>query len=288
MAGPPVFLSSLLNRYNPSIEQSTPFVTLTFAQSLDAKIAGKGGKQLILSGKESMVMTHWMRTMHDGILIGIGTALNDDPQLNTRHLPSQGPDPSVNGHNNSYNLPRPMILDTKLRLNPHCKLLKNYAAGEGRRPWLICAEPSQTSERTEWLTRRNTLEKAGARMVVLETNQDTEGYLPISLVLQTVFKLGIRSVMVEGGAQVIRSFFSPQNDTHPTGSLVDTAIITVAPIFVGEDGVSYNVETGLVGVLKIYIMSPVNLPRGLEQSTSFKYASTAMFGQDTVVGLIAA
>lgn len=36
-----------------------PFVTLTFAQSLDAKIAGVGGKQLILSGKESMIMTHW-------------------------------------------------------------------------------------------------------------------------------------------------------------------------------------------------------------------------------------
>lgn len=36
-----------------------PHVTLTFAQSIDAKIAGKGGKQLILSGRESMVMTHW-------------------------------------------------------------------------------------------------------------------------------------------------------------------------------------------------------------------------------------
>lgn len=36
-----------------------PFVTLTFAQSLDGKIAGKGGKQLLLSGPESMLMTHW-------------------------------------------------------------------------------------------------------------------------------------------------------------------------------------------------------------------------------------
>lgn len=37
---------------------SKPFVTLTYAQSLDAKIAGKNGQQLILSGKESMAMTH--------------------------------------------------------------------------------------------------------------------------------------------------------------------------------------------------------------------------------------
>jgi 2,5-diamino-6-(ribosylamino)-4(3H)-pyrimidinone 5'-phosphate reductase len=79
-----------------------PLVTLTFAQSLDGKIAGKEGKQLILSGRESMLMTHWydidlkptyisipyysqgrMRTKHDAILVGIGTALNDDPQLNS-------------------------------------------------------------------------------------------------------------------------------------------------------------------------------------------------------------
>ena len=38
--------------------ESKPFITLTYAQSLDAKIAGKAGKQLILSGKESMAMTH--------------------------------------------------------------------------------------------------------------------------------------------------------------------------------------------------------------------------------------
>ena len=42
-----------------SLDESRPYVTLTFAQSLDAKIAGKGGKQLILSGNESMTMTHW-------------------------------------------------------------------------------------------------------------------------------------------------------------------------------------------------------------------------------------
>lgn len=44
----------------PSLSHTLrPFVTLTFAQSLDAKIAGAGGQQLILSGKDSMVMTHW-------------------------------------------------------------------------------------------------------------------------------------------------------------------------------------------------------------------------------------
>lgn len=51
--------SSKLIRTPISPDESRPYVTLTFAQSIDAKIAGKGGKQLDLSGKESLVMTHW-------------------------------------------------------------------------------------------------------------------------------------------------------------------------------------------------------------------------------------
>jgi hypothetical protein len=57
---PPEFLSTVLSHSGDGQETSRiPRVTLSFAQSLDAKIAGKDGKQLILSGKESMIMTHW-------------------------------------------------------------------------------------------------------------------------------------------------------------------------------------------------------------------------------------
>jgi len=58
MPKPPSFLTEIFWD-DVEIEEERPEVTLTFAQSLDAKIAGVGGKQLILSGKESMVMTHW-------------------------------------------------------------------------------------------------------------------------------------------------------------------------------------------------------------------------------------
>ena len=59
------FLQSVYPRHflesddeDTSEPERRPFVTLTYAQSLDAKIAGKAGKQLLLSGKESMAMTH--------------------------------------------------------------------------------------------------------------------------------------------------------------------------------------------------------------------------------------
>ena len=62
MAGlePPGFLKTVLAHLsNPDLPHDRPYVTLTFAQSLDAKIAGANRQQLILSGKESMIMTHW-------------------------------------------------------------------------------------------------------------------------------------------------------------------------------------------------------------------------------------
>lgn len=58
MVKPPSFLAAIFGE-DIKIKEERPKVTLTFAQSLDAKIAGVGGKQLILSGRESMVMTHW-------------------------------------------------------------------------------------------------------------------------------------------------------------------------------------------------------------------------------------
>lgn len=76
-----------------------PHVTLTWAQSLDSKIAGLGGKRVVLSGPESMLMTHQsvlpprslqlahpppppsLRAIHDAILVGVHTLLLDDPRL---------------------------------------------------------------------------------------------------------------------------------------------------------------------------------------------------------------
>ncbi|KAI0783324.1 dihydrofolate reductase-like domain-containing protein [Abortiporus biennis] len=241
-----------------SKDDSKPYVTLTFAQSLDAKIAGQNGKQLILSGKESMVMTHWMRTMHDGILIGIGTALNDNPQLNTRHLPAL---PSTFPHR--YHLPRPIILDTHLRFSVDSKLVSNYRAGIGRRPWIISSRPSSENELSEWNSKQQRLQAAGVTVVDVESKG---GQIQIPALLQKLRSLGIRSLMVEGGAQIIKSFL-----THAgleTGSkCVDAILVTTAPVFVGNDGVGYGQDL---------IVS---------QIPSTEHVLTEVFGRDVMMSL---
>lgn len=54
---PPRFLVEHVGSLTHSFAR--PHITLTWAQSLDAKLAGPGGKRVLLSGPESMLMTHW-------------------------------------------------------------------------------------------------------------------------------------------------------------------------------------------------------------------------------------
>ncbi|CCM03796.1 uncharacterized protein FIBRA_05944 [Fibroporia radiculosa] len=238
-----------------STDDARPYVTLTFAQSLDAKIAGIGGKQLALSGKESLVMTHWwvnisptfvcenscgafcrkvrMRTMHDAILVGIGTALNDDPQLNTRHLP-----PFSDDAPHRYHCPRPIILDTHLRLSPDSKLLKNFREGTGRRPWVFSIESSMADPIL--FHRERILEDAGAKVIKV---LGVDGLVSIPSLLETLRSLGVRSLMVEGGARVIQTFLAASersSELRTFPNCVNMVIVTVAPTLVGNEGVGYG------------------------------------------------
>ncbi|KAI0393184.1 bacterial bifunctional deaminase-reductase [Xylariaceae sp. FL0594] len=61
-----------------------PFVTLTFATSLDSMLALGPGIRTALSGPRSKAMTHYLRSRHDAICVGVGTAIADDPGLNCR------------------------------------------------------------------------------------------------------------------------------------------------------------------------------------------------------------
>ena len=81
--------------------RNRPFITLSYAQSLDGCISKDKNKSMVLSDKESMILTHQIRSIHDAILVGIGTVLSDDPQLTVR---------KVQGKN-----PQPIILDTNLK-----------------------------------------------------------------------------------------------------------------------------------------------------------------------------
>ncbi|MEZ4684476.1 MAG: GTP cyclohydrolase II, partial [Caldilineaceae bacterium] len=95
-----------------------PFVTLSYAQSIDGSIAAADGRPLRISGDRAMQMTHMLRAAHDAILVGVGTVLADDPRLTVRLAPG--------------NDPQPIILDSSLRTPLTARCLQN-----ARAPWLI-------------------------------------------------------------------------------------------------------------------------------------------------------
>ncbi|WVQ85890.1 hypothetical protein IAT38_008058 [Cryptococcus sp. DSM 104549] len=215
---PPQFLIDHLP--SPAATTSRPHITVTWAQSLDSKIAGVGGKRVILSGPESMLMTHWMRATHDSILIGVQTLILDDPRLQTNLLPASHASPP----------PQPLILDPSLRFPLSSRILSEWntkPALRGRvlkQPWVICGDNVSGEKVKE-------VEVAGARVVQVALN--SKGHIPPSALPDILTQLELKSVMIEGGSRIISSFL--HCPTREDGTrLVDSVVVTVAPMFIGE------------------------------------------------------
>lgn len=175
-----------------------PFVTLSYAQSLDGCISARPGEALALSGRQSLTLTHQLRASHDAILVGIGTVLSDDPRLTVRLV--------------SGNDPVPVVVDSRLRLPLDCRLLNQ----ESRAPWIITRENPDAD-------RRKALEEAGAH--VLSVPLRAEGRLNLARMLELLRERGISSLMVEGGSRIITNFLKER--------LASYIVLTVAPVLVG-------------------------------------------------------
>ncbi len=175
-----------------------PLVTLTYAQSLDGSISIRRGLQLELSGEQSQTMTHHLRAMHDVILVGIGTVLADDPRLSAR---------LANGKN-----PQPVIVDTHLRLPLSARLLQN----PNLKPWIMAGSDNPSSPQSK-------LESSGAKIFSIPILDS--GLIDLRAALDQLGSLGIKSLMVEGGARIITSFL--------TERLANWLILTIAPTVVG-------------------------------------------------------
>lgn len=176
-----------------------PLITLAYAQSLDGSIAARPGSPLTLSGPESSKLTHKLRAAHQSILIGIGTVLSDNPQLNVRLAAGENP--------------RPIILDSQLRCPPHARLLD-----AARRPIVVTTEHAPRKNQRE-------LEAVGATVWRLRATFDAR--LDLHVLRARLDAEGIKSVMVEGGARVITSFLQAR--------LVDRLVLTITPTLIGGE-----------------------------------------------------
>jgi diaminohydroxyphosphoribosylaminopyrimidine deaminase/5-amino-6-(5-phosphoribosylamino)uracil reductase len=175
-------------------------VTLKLATSLDGRIATAAGQSRWITGEAAREAVHRLRGEHDAVVVGIETALADDPELTVRLPGYDGPQPAR------------VVLDSRQRLSPDCKLVRTARDI----PTYVVA----TSEADPALV------EAGVRVV--RVNAVGEDRPELKTVVEALAAEGLTRLFVEGGGQVAASFVRC--------GLVDHLEWFRAPVLIGGEG----------------------------------------------------
>lgn len=180
-----------------------PWITINCAVSADGRMAGPDGKQTTLSSPEDFARVHAMRAASGAILVGIGTILTDNPKLTV----SQKWHPLGPGEKN----PLRIVLDPDGRTPPDALVLNDAAP-----TWIVTS--GKASANPAWTNGR-------ANVKHLACPVPGTGRIDLAWLCREIGKAGIPSLMVEGGARVIRSFL--------LDGLFDEFCLYTAPVILG-------------------------------------------------------
>lgn len=182
--------------FNKFITTKRPFVTLKAASTLDGKIATHSLDSKWITSEDARRDVHELRSEHMAILVGVGTVIEDDPELTAR-IP--------NGRN-----PVRVILDSSLRLPLDAKVVVDGAA----ETWIF-------TSRTYDHSKKEQLEQAGIR--IFETSGETR--TDVNDLMRILGENGISSLFIEGGGTVNSAFLENR--------LIDKVVLYFAPKLVG-------------------------------------------------------
>ena len=222
----------LAQHFNLAMKRGRPFITLKAGMSLDGRIATSKGQSRWITSSVQRAAARRLRRLFDGVLIGIGTALADDPLL----LP-------VPRTRRSFVR---VVLDSRLRLPLASRLVRSARENP---VILVCSQPVEASRRA--------LEERG---VVVLSAPGRARRVSVSAALRALRAHGVMSLMVEGGSEVLGSFVSER--------LFDELVVFRAPILLGGRG-SLSVVGGddPVQISDALAMSPAVL----ERSATLRY-----------------
>jgi diaminohydroxyphosphoribosylaminopyrimidine deaminase/5-amino-6-(5-phosphoribosylamino)uracil reductase len=187
------------------VRDGRPHVTLKLAVSTDSKVGAAGSKPVALTGPAANDRVHLMRAEADAILIGIGTALSDDPMLTCRL-------PGMAGRS-----PVRVVLDGELRLPPSSRLVRSAREVP---VWVFTRTFAPAD-------REAVLRDAGVE--VFRVGDAGPGRLSAGEALSMLATLGITRVLAEGGPRVATFLLR--------ADLVDEAHLITTPRELGADAV---------------------------------------------------
>ena len=192
-----------------------PYVHLKIAQSLDGRIAARGGDSRWITDADARRIVHRMRAEHDAVLVGARPRCTTIPRLTVRDVET-GARPAVT--------PRRVVLDSRLALPAAARLASDEHAA---RTIVLTTEQADPARRREFAAR-------GVQVQVVAA--DAGGRTDIGAVLQALHARGIRSLLVEGGGAVYTSFLR--------AGRFDRLSVFVAPLLTG-DGVAAVGDLGI-------------------------------------------
>ncbi len=177
-----------------------PTVTVSYAQTLDGRLATASGDSQWISCPDSLRFAHELRASHDAVIVGAGTAFKDDPRLTVRHVPGENP--------------LRIIADSTLRTSLTAAVL---AGGAAKRTVLAVTDRAPEGRCEE-------VQALGA--CVLRLPKNTEGRVDLTALLWALGGMGVASAVVEGGAELITGFLRAR--------LVDRLAVCIAPKVLGR------------------------------------------------------
>jgi diaminohydroxyphosphoribosylaminopyrimidine deaminase / 5-amino-6-(5-phosphoribosylamino)uracil reductase len=161
------------------VREKRPMVSLKLALTADSYAAAEGaGPRLKITGSPADDFVHIVRAMHDAIMIGIGTALADDPLLTVRL-------PGVEDRK-----PLRIVLDSDLRLPPLARLSVTAA----KIPTLVIAGEGASEERAARLR--------AARVEITYVRRNAVGHIDLGAALELSASRGLTRIFCEGGPQI--------------------------------------------------------------------------------------
>lgn len=194
----------LLNQpFRKHARTGRPWVLLKLAMSLDGKVATQAGDSQWISGEQSRALAHRWRAELDAILVGVGTAMADDPQLTAR---PEGPPLTPEQQ------PVRVVFDSLARLSTASRLVGS--ADEA--PLTVVVSRAAARADTDGL------EAAGAQVLVATGENEPAR---VCSALDQLGALGITSALLEGGPRLAGAFLDAGE--------IDEVRLFLAPILLG-------------------------------------------------------
>ena len=185
-----------------TVNEDRPLFTLKVATSLDGRIATANGSSQWITGPGARTAGHMLRANHDAIIVGIGTALADDPGLDCR-LPGM-----------SDWSPVPVLADSTLRVPETARMLD-------QNPIILTVGGGD-------LEKRKRLADRGA--IVIDVDADSFGRPKAHSMARALSDRGSTRVLIEGGGVLAGSFMAD--------GLVDRLEWFLGPKIIGGDGLA--------------------------------------------------